>query len=252
MPNPPPDFYSLGEVSPRRDWHMAAHWHGQYHELIVVLDGAMRLCTPKEELVARRGDLLFYPATLVHEETSLPDEPVHTLFLCFSRPDYGSGIPLRQSDQEGRVRQIAGWLQRDLAAGRSTAQCHSLYAALLGEVARLAACPADAWVQAVRTRFQARLGAKHTLASVARQAGMSRYAFARKYKRLAGCTPMAELRRLRLQAAHQRLLSGTEPLKVIASAVGLGDEFQLSKLFRRYFKVPPSQLRSPFRWNSTR
>ena len=209
-----------------------------------MLDGALQLRTPTQGLVARTGDLLFYRAGLVHEEKSLPEEPAHTLYLSFRGQDDGGDIPLRQLDCEGRVRQMAGWLQRDLAAGRSTGECRPLFAALLAEVARLATEPADPWAQAVRARFQRHLGADHSLESVARQAGMSRFAFVRKYKRLTGRTPMAELRRLRLYEARRRLLSSSDPLKVIAPAVGLGDESRLSKLFRRHFGLLPSEFRA--------
>ena len=248
MVSPSSAVYSLGELPPIPGWHLPAHRHRQFHQLIVVLDGAMRLRTPTEELVARNGDVLFYPAGLLHEENSLPKEPVHTLYFDFEWGSYGAEIPLRQPDRDGRVRQMAGWLRHDLGTGRSASDCRPLFAALLAEVSRLAAGPPpDPWVQAVRARFQRDLAANHSLADAARQAGMSPFAFLRKFKKLAGRTPMADLRLLRLHAACQRLRSSDAPLKAVAPSVGLGDEFQLSRLFRRHFGISPSRFRASFR-----
>ena len=55
---------------------------------------------------------------------------------------------------------------------------------------------------------------------------------------------MDELRRMRLNEARLMILSTTLPLKAIAPAVGIGDEYQLSKLFRRQFGISPRALRT--------
>jgi len=73
---------------------------------------------------------------------------------------------------------------------------------------------------------------------------MSKFAFVRKFRRLRGRTPMEELRLLRLDRARTLLLTTSLPVKAIAPEVGIGDEYQLSKLFRRHFNLAPSQLRT--------
>ena len=73
---------------------------------------------------------------------------------------------------------------------------------------------------------------------------MSKFAFVRKFKRLSGRTPMQDLQQMRLNQARTMMLASGLPMKAIAPVVGLGDEYQLSKLFRRHFKLSPREIRS--------
>ena len=72
---------------------------------------------------------------------------------------------------------------------------------------------------------------------------MSKFAFVRKFKRLCGPTSMEELRLIRLDQARTLLLTTNPPVEVIAPAVGIGDEYQLSKVFRSHFNLFPRDLR---------
>jgi len=56
---------------------------------------------------------------------------------------------------------------------------------------------------------------------------------------------MEELRQIRLHEARNLVLSSDLPMKMIAAKVGIGDEYQLSKLFRRYFGIGPRDMRNP-------
>ena len=55
---------------------------------------------------------------------------------------------------------------------------------------------------------------------------------------------MEELRLSRLDQARTLLLTTNLPVKAIAPAVGIGDEYQLSKLFRSHFNLSPRDLRT--------
>jgi transcriptional regulator GlxA family with amidase domain len=72
---------------------------------------------------------------------------------------------------------------------------------------------------------------------------MSKFHFSRRYRQLTGLTPMEDLRQLRLEAARDLLLTTDLPLKAIAPRTGLGDEYHLSRLFRRAFGIAPGELR---------
>ena len=58
-----------------------------------------------------------------------------------------------------------------------------------------------------------------------------------------GPDAMAELRFQRLDRARSLLQHTNLPVKAIAPQVGIGDEFQLSKLFRGHFGRTPSEVR---------
>lgn len=207
----------------------------------------MRLLTAQGEILAGQGDLLFYHSGLVHEEISVDRDPVHTLFISFRGQSKVLELPLCLEDRNGRVRQMAMWIQQDLLDGRLVKSCDSLLHAILEELRVLSADPPDPWVLGLRGYMREHLAQKLSLDSLARRGGMSRFGFVRKYKKLSGKTPMTDLRLLRLNEAQQMILSTHRPLKDIAEAVGLGDEYQLSKLFRHYFGLPPREFRGSSR-----
>ena len=92
-------------------------------------------------------------------------------------------------------------------------------------------------------------GARWTLQTLARKAGMSRSNFAQKFKAAVGSSPMDYLTRWRMLLASDRLAKGTEPLSIIASALGYESESGFSTAFkrvmgcspRRYAKSPTDQ-----------
>lgn len=238
-----PTFLSAGEVKPQIGWHMPPHSH-QVHELIVVLDGRMRLEIDGHSLMAEPGDLLLYRSGHVHKEISDDTAPVNTFFVVFEADDAAlKHFQLRLRDADGRVRQMAAWLVRDHRAGVPPDRQTPLLRALLTETRRLGATPVDPWLMELRRHMQKQLAARVHLDDLARHCGMSKFAFVRKFRRLSGTTPMRELQRLRLNQARTLMLSTGLPVKAIAPAVGLGDEYQLSKLFRRHFKLSPREMR---------
>ena len=223
---------------------MPPHLHERHHELIVVLDGQMLLKTSGAEYMARAGDLLFYRQGLIHEEISQRNAPVHTLFIAFSSTAPLPAFPLHAPDSDGRVKELVWWLVQDLRQRRAMDDCSHLLAAIIGELEWLRTRARDPWLENVSAYLRANYAKKLSLPDLARHAQMSRFAFIRKFKKLVGRTPMTELRMTRLNEARNLLLSTNLPVKSIAPRVGLGDEFQFSKLYRRHFGLSPRQTRT--------
>ncbi len=222
---------------------MPMHSHPM-HELIVVLGGRMLLETESQDIQAEPGDILFYRARMPHRETSDVADPVNTFFIAFNGDNpVLDELPLRLRDTDARVRQMVSWLVRDHRSGVSPRQQTVLLGAVVNEMDRLWSTPLSPWLIDLREYMRSRLTQKIYLADLAHQVGMSKFAFVRKYKRHCGRTPMQDLQRMRLNQARNMLLASGLPLKVIAPEVGLGDEYQLSKLFRRHFRLSPSELR---------
>lgn len=78
---------------------------------------------------------------------------------------------------------------------------------------------------------------------LARTAGISRAAFAQKFRRLSGDTPAHYLTRVRIQRAMDLLRSGGESVERIAETVGYNDSFVFSKAFKRIQGVSPKEFR---------
>lgn len=109
------------------------------------------------------------------------------------------------------------------------------------------------WLAALRDPHVGRvLGAVHhapeqpwSLQVLAREARMSRSAFAARFVELVGTPPMRYVTAWRLQVARHHLTTGPDPLSVVARRVGYLSEAAFCRAFRREYGVSPGSLRRP-------
>lgn len=236
-------FLGGGEILPSPRWRMPRHMH-PFHELVIVLKGRLLLRSGNEIQQADAGDIFFYHAGFAHEESSDASSPAHTYFIAFKYDEeLCRALPLRARDADGRVRQMASWLLHEHLLGAPHSQHAPLLNALLHELRRVASHDHDPWVRSLRQFMRRHLSGKISLDDLARHAGTSKFTLVRRFKSATGRTPMLELRLMRLNEARSRILSSSAPLREIAPAVGIGDEYQLSKLFRRHFHLSPREMR---------
>jgi len=83
-----------------------------------------------------------------------------------------------------------------------------------------------------------------TIASLAREIGVSRAALARRFSRALGEPPMAYLTTLRLDLAADLLREPDMTIAAVARRVGYGSPFALSAAFKRVHGVSPAAHRS--------
>ena len=109
-----------------------------------------------------------------------------------------------------------GWLAgvRDPEVGKALALLHRK--------------PADPW----------------TIASLAKEVGISRSVLAERFRRYLSETPIAYLTRWRLQLGAQMLTSTSSGVAQIAAEVGYESESSFNRAFKREFGLPPAQFRS--------
>jgi AraC-like DNA-binding protein len=81
-----------------------------------------------------------------------------------------------------------------------------------------------------------------TLPKLAKRAGMSRSAFALKFKRTVGETPMEYLTRWRMLLAGDRLVNSSDPISVIALSLGYESESAFSTAFKRVMGCSPGNI----------
>jgi AraC-like DNA-binding protein len=79
--------------------------------------------------------------------------------------------------------------------------------------------------------------------SLAREARMSRSAFALKFKTVLGRTPLEYLTRWRMYKAAALIRSHDMSFSEVASAIGYGSESSFSRVFRREMGVAPREYR---------
>jgi AraC-like DNA-binding protein len=235
----------VGRVMPDSGWGMKSHFHGDFHELIVVEEGRFKVRICGKTLSGKPGDMFVYPAGTPHEEKSDASRPAGLLFLGFEWDLDLSEIPLRAGDTGGQVRLLMEWLHagreasRKSAAGVRDAIFHTILALYLdGCVSK-----DDALVTKIRGFVRERIGQPLSLDDLAGHAGMSKYHFLRRYRELSGRTPMEDVRALRVEYAREMILTTDLPLKAIAPLAGMSSEYALSKVFRKVLGTTPGALR---------
>ena len=82
-----------------------------------------------------------------------------------------------------------------------------------------------------------------SLEELARRAGMSRTAFAVRFRELMGMPPMAYVTRWRLQKARAALLESDDIVARIAERCGYASEAAFSRAFQRLYGHPPASYR---------
>lgn len=90
-----------------------------------------------------------------------------------------------------------------------------------------------------------------TVAALARVGGLSRAAFARRFARALGTSPLRWLTEHRLHLAQTRLLETDLKLAGIASEIGYESEFAFAKAFKRIVGVPPGIFRRRASYRTT-
>jgi AraC-like DNA-binding protein len=85
--------------------------------------------------------------------------------------------------------------------------------------------------------------ANHSVTSLAREAGMSRSAFARDFRATLGVTPMEFVTRIRLNLARRLLVSTVRSVEAIAPEVGFSSRSHFSRVFREHYGTDPSTFR---------
>jgi transcriptional regulator GlxA family with amidase domain len=82
-----------------------------------------------------------------------------------------------------------------------------------------------------------------TVASLARQIGLSRTRLADRFNHFLNESPMAYLTKWRLKLGAELLQSSEQSVAEIAAAVGYGSEAAFNRAFKREFSSPPAQFR---------
>jgi AraC-like DNA-binding protein len=82
-----------------------------------------------------------------------------------------------------------------------------------------------------------------TLEQLAREAGLSRSAFAARFTGFVGLAPMQYLKRWRLQLAAAQLADGMDSIAEIGTRAGYESEAAFSRAFRSAVGVPPGEWR---------
>jgi transcriptional regulator GlxA family with amidase domain len=105
----------------------------------------------------------------------------------------------------------------------------------------------DPAITAALQAIRERPAAPWTLDMLARHVGLSRTAFATRFRALVGEPPIRYVTKARLSLAAGYLATSRSSIHEIAHLAGYHDEASLSKAFRREFGQPPGEYRAAAR-----
>ncbi|MBA2481678.1 MAG: helix-turn-helix transcriptional regulator [Planctomycetes bacterium] len=229
---------SVGRMAVEPSWAAARHSH-PFVEMMVINGGALDVRLADGVHRAAVGDVLLYPPGTPHDERVAGGVGADFTFFAFRGSPLGARAVVHDGD--GRLRVLAAWLMQERDA--ATVLRDAILALMIAEYERLCAHRASTLADRVRTFLREHIAEPLSVEDIARSASMSRAHFIRTFKRESGSTPMAALRRLRVEAARDLIITTDLPLKAIADRVGLGDEYHLSHVFRRELRVSPGYFR---------
>ncbi|MFT3897267.1 MAG: AraC family transcriptional regulator [Thermomonas sp.] len=247
--------------------------HGQFH---LLTEGECwvsgeSLDTPVQ---LREGDLIVFPAGVRHLLSAMPDahlpddsERDDTAMLCgelefitgSTNPIF-SALPayfvVRSVDSSAGFRQLAAMLvetSRDKRWGRQLVQnklADSLFTMAVCEYVRRAERPRGLLAALTDVRLSRALSAVHerpgeewTIQSMAREAGMSRTAFAELFAATVGMPPIQYLAHWRATEARRLLKDRRFSVARIAEMLGYRSEAAFRRFFKRVEGVGPGKVR---------
>ena len=248
--------------------------HGQFHLLTL---GECWVCGEALEspVHLREGDLIVFPAGVRHLLSATPDAhlpagdaPGDTAMLCgelefvtgSTNPIFSALPPwfvVRSTASSEAFRQLAAMLaetSRDRRWGRQLVQnklADSLFTLAVCEYVRRAEHPRGLLAALTDARLSRALSAVHerpgedwTIQSMAREAGMSRTAFAELFAATVGTPPIQYLAHWRATEARRLLKDRRFSVARIAEMLGYRSEAAFRRFFKRVEGVGPGKVRS--------
>lgn len=216
------------------------------------------------------GWATLYSPNTHYYEYALPQQACHSVVIYFD-PGEGDILkrlknlepshrfihdPQQQLTQlsERIVRQLYGQDAEQLAAMSDFLQAMSLLCECADDGQKLAIGKTveDDLVTRIQLFMRQHLHDAIGVADMARHSSMSESGFAHAYRRLAGASPMNDLRRFRVEAVKMQLLHNRLTLAQIADITGFSDAFHLSHAFRKVAGISPRQFKQQAAAASTR
>lgn len=230
--------------------------HAQtWHQLYVVLEGAVRIWLEGREVLLKGGEALWM-APLLRRQPSAASSAGRYLIVSFVSPWPDLGANSGQKFPMNRASLAEARHCADLAGAAvevQTAAFHALCFRLLGAEAfakitsTARAEPAQDggnWIVAELERvMQANLGNPLGIADMASMVHASRATLGRLFRKHRGVSPAAQFRRLRLE--HGKILLGTTSRSIteIALETGFSSSQHFATAFRQHFGRSPSTIR---------
>jgi AraC family transcriptional regulator len=220
----------------------------------IALEGVLEKTFARDTRTLSRGSALTMPPGAAHA-TRFGRRPTRVVVL---HPAEGSApvVPwetllagLRETREAARLG--AAWrlaaelrAQDDAWVLAAEALCLVIVAGLIrGEQSAGKTNGARPWLEPVRERLHASLGARLTLADLADSAGVHPVHLARSFRERYGVSVGEYVRRLRLDWAAAELTTTDTPVAAVAAEAGFADQSHVTRAFKRHTGLTPGRYR---------
>ena len=245
-----PDL-ALSEIVHARAWQLPRHGHAAAG-VCLLLGGGYREWVARRELEVRPGDAVYHPSDYLHRDEVAPGG-ARFFFVELSGALAGrleGALPRGPVlDRGGRAATAARRLRRELAGDDpgSVLIREGLACELVGALLRRSLGEAEgtpAWVARADALLRERLAEGWSLSVLAAAAGVAPARLARGFRRAFGESVGERLRRLRVEAVHDRLARPGTDLAEVAFACGFADQSHMTRAFRAAYGATPGQVRA--------
>ncbi|MCS4504396.1 AraC family transcriptional regulator [Arhodomonas aquaeolei] len=238
----------------RRDSHVD-------HLVLYCCDGAGTLSVDGHEWPVAAGDVMLLPRDVLHAYAASGDDPWTLYWVHFDGTrtgDFWAAIGFereRPVARLGRSPKLLADFETLLGVRRSGysppvfVHAANHLRAMLSYLAVVS--PRSATRQAggfdldhVDALMQANLHHHLDLDTLAASVNLSRYTFARQYKRLTGMPPIQNFIHMKMERACYLLDISTRSVQQIAFELGYEDAYYFSRLFRKVVGVSPTRYRA--------
>jgi AraC-like DNA-binding protein len=222
--NPRTRARSFCEVAPRNRSQVIEYGGGGTPTTII--SGWFRFCTTSVKLLTR-----FLPPLILVKADQAQSLALHTTLSMLASETAGSA-----PGSELVVSRLADMLFIHSIRAHIGSQSEACKSGLLQAIF-------DPQIGVALKSMHEKVEQPWTVESLAAACGMSRSAFAVRFKSLVGQTPVEYLTSWRMQKATALLQKGDKKLFEVAKAVGYDSDSAFSKAFKRVFGVPPREYR---------
>ncbi len=250
-----PSGITLSDVVVRRRRRLPRHEHGGPF-FCMLLAGQYEEKAAGRALRYAAGGIAFHPAGLVHADDLAGGSRLFGIELgagyAARLADLGSSFGLRLEGPQSELRWLAARVRREWTRGEPCAALvveglvlEMLAAVARGDARRRSECPR--WVDRALEIVRAEFARPLTVTSLAAEVGVEPARLARAFRRFHGRSIGAAVRRLRVEAACERLRDADVPLTDVAAATGFADQSHLTRVFKRLTGSSPGAYRASLR-----
>lgn len=265
-----PYVHSMGSMIFDPIWSQKRHTSRGACELIHIINGTVQIELPRGRLTGRPGDTLLVPSDTLHRDNfdTVSGLKVFMVFFTWAaEPDYftlvkPTALPIASTRVAGDMARLFDRLRAGLDFGTDAdrllvrSQVHSILLMILREALRNTpqhgAQVKNAYGERHRRLLMLRarqyldehFAEPISLDQLARMLNVSPFYLSHVFSRESDFSLFTYLTNLRMRRARALLQAGTDNVTEAAHAVGYDDGGYFSKVFRKYFGVPPRDMRN--------